>query len=393
MVIIGQHAGQYRSGWYAYCPAVDMRYTKVLKAAAILLILVLLTVILVYGKPFFVSVCFAGLLSMLLLPIAKWLQSKRIHPAVSILLSMLTLVAFIAMVAFLVNWQLSDIADNASKLEQQVSQKYQQARQFVARQLGITPQQQQQMIKEQQQSSGGRAGAMVTGLLSGVGAFLANFLLVFVYIFLFMYFRGRIKGFIVRLVPPAQRDNALSTIYQAQEVAQKYLSGMSLMIVSLWIMYGIGFSIAGVKNAFFFAVMCGLLEIIPFIGNLTGTALTLLMSLVQGGDMSLVIGILVTYAVVQFIQSYLLEPLIVGAEVNINPMATIVGLVVGELVWGIPGMILAIPLMGIARIICDHVPALQPYAYLIGEEKKEGNRWKKKIKEAVRKARALFAKS
>ena len=178
-------------------------------------------------------------------------------------------------------------------------------------------------------------------------------------------------------------------MHQAQKVAQEYLGGLSLMIVSLWIMYGIGFSIAGVKNAIFFAIICGLLEIVPFVGNLTGTALTLAMSLVQGGDMGLVIGILITYGTVQFIQTYLLEPLVVGAEVNINPMATIVGLVAGELLWGIPGMILAIPLMGVGKIICDHIPALEPYSYLIGQEKKEGSGWKKKLKDFRQKAKKL----
>jgi predicted PurR-regulated permease PerM len=205
-----------------------------------------------------------------------------------------------------------------------------------------------------------------------------------------MYFRERIKGFIVRLVPADQRNNTLATIRQAQQVSQKYLSGLSLMIVSLWVMYSIGFSIAGVRNAIFFAILCGLLEIVPFVGNLTGTALTVAMSLIQGGDMNLVIGILVTYGLVQFIQSYLLEPLVVGAEVSINPLATIVGLVAGELLWGIPGMILAIPLLGISRIICDHVPVLQPYAYLIGEDKKKDPGWKKKITSAGQKVKALF---
>jgi predicted PurR-regulated permease PerM len=57
-----------------------------------------------------------------------------------------------------------------------------------------------------------------------------------------------------------------------------------MMIVLLWVMYGIGFTIAGVKNAFFFAIICGILEIIPFVGNLAGTALTLAMSLVQGRE-------------------------------------------------------------------------------------------------------------
>jgi len=368
-----------------------MHATKVLKAAAILWVLVLLTVILVYGKPFFVPLTFAGLLSMLLLPVTKWLQAKGLHQVVAILLSILILVVFLALVIFFISWQLSDIAENAARLEQQVSEKYQQVRQYVAREFGISQEQQQQMIKEQQSASSGKISALFTGLLGGLGSFLANLLLVFVYIFLFICFRGHIKGFIVRLVPPEHRRNALATVHEAQQVAQEYLTGLSLMIVSLWIMYSIGFSIAGVKNAIFFAIICGLLETVPFVGNLTGTALTLAMSLVQGGDTGLVIGILVTYGLVQFIQTYLLEPLVVGAQVSINPMATIIALVAGEQLWGIPGMILAIPLVGIAKIICDHVPALEPYAYLVGQEKKEDSPWKKKMKRLGQKVKALFA--
>jgi predicted PurR-regulated permease PerM len=136
-------------------------------------------------------------------------------------------------------------------------------------------------------------------------------------------------------------------------------------------MYGIGFSIAGVKNAFFFAILCGLLEIIPFVGNLAGTALTVLMALTQGGGGNIVIGVLITYALVQFIQTYILEPLVVGAEVNINPLFTIIAIVLGELIWGVPGMVLAIPLTGIFKIICDNVESLKPYGFLIGKEKKK----------------------
>ena len=79
---------------------------------------------------------------------------------------------------------------------------------------------------------------------------------------------------------------------------------------------------------------------------------------------------LITYAIVQFLQTYILEPLVVGSGVNINPLFTIGGIVAGELVWGVPGMILAIPTMGMAKIICDHIEPLKPYGFLIGEEKK-----------------------
>jgi predicted PurR-regulated permease PerM len=87
----------------------------------------------------------------------------------------------------------------------------------------------------------------------------------------------------------------------------------------------------------------------------------------------MILGILVTYATIQFLQTYLLEPLVVGAEVNINPLFTIVGLVLGEMVWGIPGMVLAIPVMGITKIVCDNVEELRPFGYLLGRERKRNN--------------------
>ena len=104
----------------------------------------------------------------------------------------------------------------------------------------------------------------------------------------------------------------------------------------------------------------------------------------------MVLGILVVYGLVQFFQTYILEPLVVGAEVNINPLFTIIGLVAGEALWGIPGMILAIPLMGIAKIVCDNIEPLKPFGFLIGEEKKKrkSGGWGQKIKGWFKKRRS-----
>lgn len=369
-----------------------MQQQQLYKAIAILGILVLIVVILVFAKPFLVPITFAALLSMLLLPITKWLQQKGVPKAISTLASVLILVAFFSLVIFFISWQLNDIAGDATKLEQQLSERYQQIKEYVSQQFGISPERQQQMIKQQQASSAGKTGSMITGFLSGLGGFLGNTLLVLVYIFLFIYFRRRIKGFIVRLVNREDKATALTIVNNAQKVSMKYLSGLFLMIVCLWIMYGIGFTIVGVKNAFFFAILCGLLEIVPFVGNLTGTVLTIAMSLVQGGDVKMVIGILIVYGLVQFIQTYLIEPLVVGSEVSLNPLFTIVGLIAGELLWGIPGMVLAIPLLGMAKIVFDHIEPLKPYGYLIGQDEEEESGMKKKFRAIAENIKNRFSK-
>ena len=86
---------------------------------------------------------------------------------------------------------------------------------------------------------------------------LVNVVLILVYIFLLMYFRNHLMTFIKRAVPATQRGNVADLVRCAGEVSQQYLIGLSQMIITLWIMYSIGFSIAGVKYAIFFAILCG----------------------------------------------------------------------------------------------------------------------------------------
>ncbi len=226
-------------------------------------------------------------------------------------------------------------------------------------------------MQQQQQSSSGKLTALFTKLPLALGGFLTDFLIVTVYLFLFLLFRGRFHQFVLKLTPTAERANAKDIMHNVRLVAQKYLTGLALMIGCLWVMYSIGFGVVGVENFFFFAILCGLLEIVPFVGNLTGVAITLLMTVAQGGSTSMLVGILVVYGIVQFTQSYLLEPMIVGHEISINPVFTIVGIVGGELLWGIPGMILALPLLGIIKIVCDHIEPLKPWGYLIGDDEKK----------------------
>ncbi len=345
-----------------------MSLTPPLQKAVYFLLLSFLCIgALFYAKPFLVPVCFAGLLAMLFLPLNNWFERKKIPRALSIVFCIIIFVGLLTVIIGLISWQITNLASEAGDIENKLKGMISGVEEYIRSNFGISKKQQEEIITEQAKSNG--------NMFSNIGVtffgFFVDFLLVLVYIFLFMFYRGRLKKFVLQLVSTSQKKNAESIIHDIEKVSQQYIAGLGMMIVCLWVMYSIGFSIVGVKYAILFAVICGLLEIIPFVGNLAGNLLTILMVVVQGGGTGMVLGVVITYFIVQFIQSYLLEPLVVGAEVNINPLFTIMILVVGELIWGIPGMVLAIPLLGIAKIICDHVPSLKPYGYLIGSDKKK----------------------
>jgi predicted PurR-regulated permease PerM len=121
------------------------------------------------------------------------------------------------------------------------------------------------------------------------------------------------------------------------------------------------------KTHCFLPLFVGLLEIIPYVGNVIGIVLTLIVTALYGADLSMLGGIDLVYGIIQMIQGWVLEPLILEPQVIINPLFTIFALVIGELVWGISGMILAIPMIAMFKIVCDHIEPLKPYGFLIGE--------------------------
>jgi len=321
-----------------------------------------------FASEFLIPLAIAALLAMLFVPLSRWFESRNSGRAVAGILCILILLLGISSIIGLIWWQASDISNDISEIGERFSKIIADIRQFIARTLGISTYKQKQWM-EGQNSGGSGAMGMAGTVLSSLMDIMVNVILVLVYFFLLLSSRSHLKKFILMLVPDSKNKETEQIIRDGGKVAQRYISGMSIMIVMLWIMYGIGFTIVGVENALFFAVLCGILEIIPFIGNLTGTAITLMMVISQGGNDGMILGVLATYLLVQFIQTYILEPLVVGSEVNINPLFTILILVLMEIVWGIAGMVLAIPLLGIIKIICDHVTPLKPYGFLIGKEK------------------------
>lgn len=344
-----------------------MFQTSLLKTVLFLLLIFFVVAGLYFAKPFLIPVCFGALLAMLFLPLSRWFERKKIPKGLAILFCILLFLSIITIIILVISWQVTDLTGEISNIENRIRQIVTEIEQFITNHFGI-PVKQQEKLWQQQNSAANNILSNMGPILVGL---LVDFILCLVYIFLFMYYRTRIKKFILQLISNRQKENAQQVIHDIQKVTQQYLTGIGWMILCLWVMYSIGFSIVGVKYAVFFAILCGLLEIVPFIGNFTGNMLAILMVIIQGGGTGMVLAVLATYAIVQFLQTYLLEPLVVGAEVNINPLFTIIILVLGELIWGIPGLILAIPLLGVVKIICDHIEPLKPYGFLIGSDKKK----------------------
>jgi len=333
--------------------------TSLQKLALIFLIIVALY----FAKDFLVPLCIGGILATVFLPFCNWMQSKRIPKGMAVIICLIALLLIISILILIIGLKFSELLSDLSLIKQKSIDFGNQLQKFIFNNLDISFQEQSIILKKEQPSYSDVFQVVFGSLIS----VLTTFILVLIYFTFLLYYRNHIKDFLLKSAKPTKREEMELIIYNATKVSQQYLLGLTKMIVFLWIMYAIGFTIIGIENAIFFAIFCGMLEIVPYVGNITGTTITVLVASIQGASPTLLIGILVVYAIVQLIQGWLLEPFILGPEVKINPLFTIIALVIGQLLWGIPGIILAIPLLAILKIIFDNIESLKPYGFLIGE--------------------------
>lgn len=287
-----------------------------------------------FAEAFLMPLIIAGVLATLLLPLCRWLENKKFPKALAVIVSMLVLLTVLVGVGTLLGWQISELANDFAVLKQKLIETGVRLQDYIFDHLGISLKKQSQMLHEEQPSVAGVVQIVADSLVY----IFTNFVFVLAYFFLLLYYRSHLRAFILKLTKASQHDETESVLNDITHVSQQYLLGLAKMIFLLWIMYGIGFSVIGVKNALFFAILCGLLEIIPFVGNITGTSITLLISFVNGASLTILAAIIITYLIIQFIQGWLIEPIILGPHVRINPFTTVIALVLGKLIWGIPAM-------------------------------------------------------
>ena len=346
--------------------------------------------ILFYGKALLTLLTVAGLIAILLNPVDNKLREWGWKPGFSIAACILLLLLFFTGIFFAIGQQASHLSQDWPKIKERLVRHVEQVQQqapFLTGGGQSSSTEPADTTSTNTAGNGERQGPapessssssvfknlpfntqQLTGVLSGTLSLLADFFLMFVYIVLFLSQKGRLREFVLRRAPDDRRGETHETINKSTEVAQQYLKGRLILILILSVLYSVGFSIVGLDYAIVISVLVAVLSIIPWIGNIIGGGIAVAIAVANGGDSTMILGIVGTIALAQTLESYILTPLIVGDEVNINPLTTIVGVIAFTIMWGAIGAIVAIPILAILRIVFKHIKGMEDYAYLLGQE-------------------------
>ena len=334
-----------------------------------LLIIVFISGYILYiGAPIIIPIIFAVLVAVFLNPL-----DNKIRPIVkvkwlSIVLSFLALIVPFILITTLFSFQLVNIFESLPSISEGLNDGLDK---LVKRINKLNPSlnlDSESLIDKGEESDLKGPLKIVAQGLASTSTIIASTGLVFIIAFLLMYYKASFKRFIIQSFDKSTRPDIKETLHEIKDTIQSYIGGLGLVVVILSTLNTIGLTLIGIEHVLFWGCLAGVLAIIPYIGTLLGGLLPFIFALSSAEASWQPYAVIAYYLVIQQIEGNFITPKIVGDKVDINPLFAILALLFFGSFWGIAGVILALPLISILKIILGQLERTQALSVLMSSD-------------------------
>lgn len=314
-----------------------------------------------------VPLAFAAFLAIVMLPVVKKLEKRRVAPWLAITIVLVATVVIVGLLIWLVVNQVVGLIADLPNLQAKFENSINDMSGMLRRDFGISTSDQNNFVREAMRTVSTYLGDVLISTTNTLSVLIQ----IPIYIFLILIYRDKFRDFFLSLIPG---DNEFVWKKDMERVIQGYISGLTWVTLIIASLNCIGLLALGIDHAIFFGILSGVLTIIPYIGIIIGALFPLIMALITKDSIWYAVGVVIVFAVVQFLEGNFITPRITGSKVSINALAAIIALVIGGKILGIGGMILAMPAIGVLKILLSHSEHLRPFVILLEDKDRAGKR-------------------
>lgn len=356
------------------------------KISQILLGIFILFYILYIGQGIIIPLVFSFFIAILLNPVVDYLCEKKINRIAAILISILSLIIVFSGITYFITSQIILFGEMLPELEEKIDTLFTDTIHWASQAFNVNPTKINAWVDQIKSNTLNSAKALIGPIVLSMGSLMAVFLLLPVYIFLILWYKQLFLEFISKLFPTTEHKTVFEVLRETKILIQNYLLGLIITTGLVAVINVLGLILLGIEYAVLIGVLGALLNLIPYIGGIIATVITIVVVLATESPIY-VLWILILYGIVQFIDNNILMPKIVASKIKINEFVSIVAVLLGGILWGIPGMFLSLPIIAIIKVIFDRVEALEPFGFIFGTPKpsngkKNSKNSKRKVKES-----------
>ena len=346
-----------------------------IKLACVLFSLFAIGWLVILGKQILSPLIFSCLFSVLLLPLANFFEFKlRLPRSAASMVAVLLLLSCIGSLIYIIGSQIADLVKDWPQFKAQISRSLWDLRGWIQENFHITRGKQLRVVNSATSKVIGSDTAVVGATVLSLSSVLLFLIFTFIYTFFFLLYRRLIMSFLESVFLDENKAIVHDIIEQVQYMIRKYIIGLLMEMGIVAATVSVALSVIGLPYALLLGLITGLFNIIPYIGILTALGISTAVTLGASPDSTTVIWVAVTFVVTHLVDSNVLLPLVVGSKVRINALVTVLGVVVGEMFWGISGMFLSIPVIAVLKIVFDRVESLKPWGIILGDEERKQNK-------------------
>jgi predicted PurR-regulated permease PerM len=325
--------------------------------------------ILVLGKGIIAPLMLAFFVSLLLLPVYRFLRNKHLPEILAIVTSILAMVVIFGLVIWFFSSQMRDLLTDLPTIRQNLTRHLNALSGWISTKTNFTPDEQLTFIDEQSSRLLSYAGNVLKTTAGSVTSVFVLLVLLPVYVFLLLFYKNLLLRFVFVWFPPESNERVKGALSEVEVIIKSYLTGLLIQITYMTILVGGTLLLVGIKHALLIGVIFALLNLIPYIGALIGNVIGVLLTLASSPDLWPIFTVLGVIAGAQFLDNNILMPRIVGSKVKINALATIVGVLTAGEIAGILGMFLSLPTIAVLKVIFDRTKNLKQWGVLLGDER------------------------
>lgn len=325
-------------------------------------VLVISIFILIVGAPILKPLVFALVLAIMFSPLQSFYNQFIRFPLLSILFTLLTVFVPISLVISFFIIQSRTIFSSTDSMIETVEEGLRNVIELINKNTPFSFQNIDDLTTVSQPVIDFLSSGVSTTINTLALSFLALIFLVF-----FMWYRSPLVKFLILQFSDEKKEQVEQAIVHTKQMLVKYLFGMATVMVIMATLNSIGLTLIGLDHAVFFGVLAAMLTLIPYLGTTIGGFLPFIYAIALGNWWQ-ALAVVIFYFTIQQIEGNFITPKIVGDSVRINPFVAILGLSIGAILWGVAGIVLAIPILGLIRIIFFEIHALRPIALIMGND-------------------------
>lgn len=334
-----------------------------------LLGLMALVTVMVIARDVIMPILMAFFISIMLLPVYRFLKRKKVPETLAIVLPILLVALFVGLIIWFFSNQIGILVKDFPQIKANVEQHIDSLSDWISRITKYDNAAQKKFIQDKSDdlmNMGTSLAGSTAVTLSGIFVFIG---LLPIYIYLMLFYKDIILRFIFMWFKTDDHPKVKDVIYETESIIKSYLIGLLIQITYMTILLGGILMLIGIKHALLIGVIFAILNLIPYVGALIGNLIGVLLTLTSSQELWPVITVLGVIAFVQFLDNNILMPRIVGSKVKINALFAILGVFIGGSIAGVSGMFLALPIIAVLKIIFDRTESFKQWGVLLGDER------------------------